>query len=115
MAFQTLFDNACKNRKAGLPARLEFGQEGRFGGKVFFVRDEGIGFDIRYVHKLFMPFERLHRDSEYAGTGIGLANVMRAIERHGGTVWADGAPGVGSKFSFTLPSAVPLAQRASLQ
>jgi len=103
MALQNLLDNACKYRKPGSAARVEVATEERFGQTVFFVRDEGIGFDMQYAHKLFIPFERLHRDADYIGTGIGLANVKRAIERHGGTVWAQGEPGVGSKFSFTLP------------
>jgi len=103
MALQNLFDNACKYRKPGPKAHIEFGQEERFGKSFYFVKDDGIGFDMNFVHKLFTPFERLHRDAEYAGTGIGLANVERAIERHGGTVWAEGRLGIGSKFSFTLP------------
>jgi len=107
MALQNLIDNACKYRKADQPARVEVTKEERFGEAIFFIRDEGIGFDMKYVHKLFMPFERLHRDSDYVGTGIGLANVKRAIERHGGTVWAEGEPGKGSKFSFTLPHLMP--------
>jgi light-regulated signal transduction histidine kinase (bacteriophytochrome) len=77
MALQNLFDNACKYRKAGMPARIEIGMERISGEETYFVRDEGIGFDMQYVQKLFMPFQRLHRDSEYAGTGIGLANVKR--------------------------------------
>ncbi|WP_084179187.1 sensor histidine kinase [Fimbriimonas ginsengisoli] len=105
MALQNLLDNACKYRKAGMPARVEVGKEECGGKPVFFIRDEGIGFDMQYVPKLFVPFERLHRDSDYPGTGIGLANVKRAIERHGGIIWAEGELGVGSKFSFTLPDA----------
>ena len=113
MALQNLIDNAFKYRKLGLEARLEFGTEERFGETIFFLRDEGIGFDMKYVHKLFMPFERLHRDSDYAGTGIGLANVKRVIERHGGSVWAHSELGIGSKFSFTLPRSNPVDERIS--
>ncbi len=115
MALQNLLDNACKYRKTGAATFVEVGKEERFGETIYFVRDEGIGFDMKYVHKLFLPFERLHRDCDYAGTGIGLANVKRAIERHGGTVWADGQPGIGSKFSFTLPRIVPIEERISLR
>ena len=102
MALHNLFDNSSKYRKAGETARIRFGVESRFGECVFTVRDEGIGFDMAYVHKIFVPFERLHRDADYRGTGIGLANVKRAIERHDGLVWAEGTPGEGATFYFTL-------------
>ena len=102
MALHNLFDNASKYREAGTAARIAFGVESRFGERVFVVRDRGIGFDMAYVHKIFVPFERLHRDADYPGTGIGLANVKRAVERHGGLVWAEGVPGAGATFFFTL-------------
>ena len=102
MALHNLFDNACKYRKGDAPAKIEMGVVSRFGERVFFVRDEGIGFDMAYVHKLFVPFERLHRDVDYKGTGIGLANVKRAVERHDGVVWAEGEVGQGATFFFTL-------------
>ena len=104
MAIQNLIDNACKYRKIGEVAHVTVGQFLEADETVYFVQDQGIGFDMEYVAKLFMPFERLHRDAEYAGTGIGLANVRRAIERHGGRIWAEGQLGVGSRFCFTLPS-----------
>lgn len=102
MALHNLFENASKYRRLGEVAQIDFGMENRFGERVFVVRDKGIGFDMAYVHKIFVPFERLHRDAEYQGTGIGLANVKRAIERHDGLVWAEGAPGKGAAFYFTL-------------
>ncbi|RYG16701.1 hypothetical protein EON82_24695, partial [bacterium] len=106
MALYNLFDNAAKYRAGTEPAKVELGWENRFGERVFFVRDQGIGFDMKYVHKLFIPFERLHRDAEYRGTGIGLANVKRAVERHGGLLWAESeGPGKGATFYFTLGQA----------
>jgi signal transduction histidine kinase len=97
LAIHNLLDNACKYRKPGPRVEVEFGRV----GEAFYVEDHGIGFDMAYVGKLFQPFERLHRE-EYAGTGIGLANVRRAVERHGGRAWAEGVPGQGATFFFTL-------------
>jgi light-regulated signal transduction histidine kinase (bacteriophytochrome) len=101
MALYNLFDNAVKYRKTGIRAKISFGATDD-GSGAYFVKDEGIGFEMAYVGKLFKAFERLHRDTEYPGTGIGLANVRRAIERHGGRVWAEGELGVGASFYFTL-------------
>lgn len=99
LALTNLFENAAKFSRADIEAVVEFGsQEG-----AFFVRDNGIGFDPVYSERIFLPFERLHRDAEYPGTGIGLANVRRIVERHGGRVWATSAPQQGATFSFRIP------------
>ena len=100
LAVQNLLDNAIKFSKNVPHPLIEMGCD-RDG--VFYVRDNGIGFDMVYSDKLFGPFERLVRDDEYPGTGIGLANVKRIIERHGGKIWAEGEPDAGATFFFSMP------------
>jgi PAS domain S-box-containing protein len=103
LVMQNLLDNACKYSPKGGHVRVSARVEGN--ETVCCVSDEGIGFDPEYKARLFMPFERLHRAEEFSGTGIGLANVARAIERHGGRVWAHSeGEGKGASFYFSLPS-----------
>jgi DNA-binding response OmpR family regulator len=100
-----LLSNAWKFTARTEHARIEVGREtGAEGETVLFVRDNGAGFDMSQVDRLFTPFQRLHHDGEFAGTGIGLATVRRIVERHGGKIWAQGSIGGGAKISFTVPA-----------
>ena len=99
-----LIGNAIKFTREQKRASIEIG--GNMAGPEFatyFIRDNGAGFDMQYAGKLFGAFQRLHRSTEFEGTGIGLALVQRIIHRHGGTIWAEGQPGAGARFAFTLP------------
>lgn len=102
VALTNLLANAVKFTAPRQPAKVEFGQMHGNGDRAFFVRDNGVGFDMAYAKMLFAPFQRLHKNSEFPGTGIGLATVQRVIHRHGGRVWADAQVGSGATVYFTL-------------
>ncbi len=102
IALENLLGNAWKFTARQLPARIEFGILYQDGQPVHFVRDNGEGFDMQYAEKLFAPFQRLHSESDYPGTGIGLSTVQRVIQRHGGRIWATAEMHRGATFYFTL-------------
>ncbi|MBT0663206.1 hypothetical protein KI809_02735 [Geobacter pelophilus] len=95
--------NAWKYTSKNDAAAVEFGCKTEDGEQVFFVKDNGVGFDMTYADRLFGTFQRLHHANEFEGTGIGLATVRRIISRHEGRTWGEGQPGIGSTFYFTLP------------
>jgi len=100
---ENLLGNAWKFTAKTAAAQITLGMSESGEERVFFVRDNGAGFDMAYAQKLFAPFQRLHQNHEFAGTGIGLATVQRVVRRHGGRIWAEGTPGCGATFFFTIP------------
>ncbi|MDO8805129.1 MAG: response regulator [Elusimicrobiota bacterium] len=99
---ENLIGNAWKYTSKKPSARIEVGSLPGDGRTVYFVRDDGAGFDMAYADKLFSAFQRLHRSADFTGMGIGLATVKRIVVRHGGRIWAEAAPGKGAAFFFTL-------------
>jgi signal transduction histidine kinase len=104
IALANLLSNAVKFTGHQTTARIDFASETQGGEVVYYVRDNGVGFDMAYADQIFRPFERLHSQDDFPGTGIGLATVHRVIRRYGGRIWADAAIGRGATFFFTLDS-----------
>jgi len=102
IALENLLGNAWKYTARTPQAHVHVGVQAGESGPVYFVRDDGVGFDMKYADKLFVPFQRLHPEAEFPGSGIGLVTVQRIIARHGGRVWADAKPDAGATFYFTL-------------
>jgi light-regulated signal transduction histidine kinase (bacteriophytochrome) len=103
IAMTNMLENAWKFTGKQKHPSIEFGTTLTEDKKVFFIRDNGVGFDMAYAGKLFGAFQRLHGFDEFPGTGIGLATVKRIITRHGGQIWAESEIGKGATFFFTLP------------
>ena len=100
-ALENLIGNAWKYSARAASPRVEIGETKHDGKPAFYVRDNGVGFDMKDAERIFAPFERLHK-AEFEGTGVGLAAVRRIIERHGGRIWVQSAPNEGATFFFTL-------------
>jgi light-regulated signal transduction histidine kinase (bacteriophytochrome) len=103
IAMENMLGNAWKYSSTNCAAEINFGVEYSESGPVYYIRDNGVGFDMKDAGKLFRVFTRLHDSSRFSGNGIGLATVQRIITKHGGRIWAEAAPEIGATFFFTLP------------
>jgi signal transduction histidine kinase len=112
IVLENLLSNAWKYTRNTPDARIELGSESKDGTNIYWVRDNGAGFDMKLATRLFTPFHRLHPDSQFEGSGVGLATVQRIIHRHGGRIFADAAPGKGATFRFSF--AAPEGSRSGL-
>ncbi|MDB5963590.1 MAG: domain S-box protein, partial [Polaromonas sp.] len=116
VVMENLLANAWKFTSQKADALIQVGKQLDAGGQpVFFVRDNGAGFDMAYSSKLFIAFQRLHTQEEFPGTGVGLATVSRVIGRHAGRLWAEASPGAGATFFFTLPNVPVLVQDKEME
>ena len=102
IVLQNLLENSWKYTSKSAEPAITFGCNEKEGKRVYYVKDNGAGFNMNYVNKLFVPFQRLHHENDYPGTGIGLATVKRIIDRHNGKIWAEGEPDKGATIYFTL-------------
>jgi len=105
IVMENLFDNAWKFTAKNKMARIEFGSRKKGEKQIYYVSDNGAGFNMEYAGELFVPFRRLHNVEDYPGTGVGLASIKRIIQRHGGDIWVNSEPNKGATFSFTLGAA----------
>ena len=106
IVMSNLVENAWKYSSKKSHAKIRFATQEQNGQVIYYIKDNGVGFDTRYISKLFGPFQRLHSGDEYPGTGIGLATVYRIIDRHGGKIWANAKVGHGATFYFTITNGI---------